>query len=61
MSRVKDTILKYCDATGTSRTDPSKWPPLSEMSRAIFFGDRAGWTDEQMEEVDDVERNRKGR
>ena len=56
MSRIMKAIQTYCDNTGESPYRVDRLPSLSEMNRAIFFGDRLGWTDEQMREVDDETR-----
>ena len=57
MSRIMKAIQAYCTNTVASPYRVDRLPPLSEMNRAVFLGDRLGWTDEQMREVDSEARN----
>ena len=58
MSRTMKAIQAYCDGTGASPFEPYQWPPFAEMVASIALGDRLGWTDEQMREVDGETHNR---
>ena len=65
MSYIKEALLAYCDLTGANPSNPATWPTTEEMYRVLAEGiqpgDRLGWTDEQMREVDHEARNNGGR
>jgi len=56
MSYIKEALLTYCYNNGINPAHSEKWPSNEELFRSIREGDRLGWTDEQMREVDDETR-----